>query len=118
MSSAEEVKSLSREDLLALVAQLQQQVVDLTATVEELRAENSHLQRGAKRQAAPFSRGTRTRQPKRPGRKPGQGTFSFRQAPSPEEITEPPVDVPVILEACPGCGGQLEKGAGGLRLRY
>jgi transposase len=109
MSSAEDVKSLSREDLLALVAQLQQQVVDLTATVEELRAENSHLQRGAKRQAAPFSRGTRTRQPKRPGRKPGQGTFSFRQAPSPEEITEPPVDVPVILEACPGCGGQLEQ---------
>ena len=107
MSSSENPDLLSREDLLALVAQLQRQVAELSATVEELRAENAQLQRGAKRQAAPFSRGTRTRQPKRPGRKPGQGTFSFRQAPRPEEITEPPVDVPVTLESCPGCGGRL-----------
>jgi hypothetical protein len=32
-------------------------------------------------------------QPKRPGRKPGSGTFSFRQAPRPEEIMELPVPV-------------------------
>ncbi|HZA21738.1 MAG TPA: transposase, partial [Dehalococcoidia bacterium] len=46
-------------------------------------------------------------QPKRPGRKPGSGTFSFRQAPKLEEITEPPVEVPVSQETCPGCGGRL-----------
>jgi hypothetical protein len=107
MSSSENPDLLSREDLLALVIQLQRQVAELSATVEELRAENAQIQRGAKRQDAPFSRGTRTRQPKRPGRKPGQGTFSFRQAPRPEEITEPPVNVPVTLEACPDCGGKL-----------
>jgi transposase len=89
------------------VVQLQRQVAELSATVDELRAENAQLQRGTKRQAAPFSRGTRVKQPQRPGRKPGQGTFTFRQAPSPEEITEPPVDVPVTLESCPGCGGKL-----------
>jgi transposase len=46
-------------------------------------------------------------QPKRLGRQSGQGTFSFRQTPRPEEITEPPVDVPVTLECCPRCGGKL-----------
>ncbi len=114
MSSLEDITSLSREDLVAVVAELQRQVVvlqeqvaELAGTVEELRAENARLQRGAKRQAAPFSRGTRTRQPKRPGRKPGQGTFTFRQAPRPEEITEPPVNVPVTLASCPDCGGEL-----------
>jgi transposase len=107
MSSSENPDLLSREDLLALVAELQRQVAELTAAVQELRAENAQLQRGAKRQAAPFSRGTRTSQPKRPGRKPGEGTFTFRRAPRPEEITEPPVNVPVTLEACPHCGGEL-----------
>jgi transposase len=99
---------------VALVAKLQHQVVvlqeqvaELAASLAVLRAENAQLQRSAKRQAAPFSRGTRAQAPKRPGRKPGQGTFTFRQAPSPEEITEPPVDVPVTLESCPGCGGRL-----------
>ena len=116
MSSAENLDLLSWEDLLALVAELQRQVMalqeqvaELAATVEELRGENAQLQRSAKRQAAPFSRGTRAQQPKRPGRKLGQGPFSFRQAPWPEEITEPPVDVPVTLESCPDCGGRLSE---------
>jgi hypothetical protein len=43
MNSPEDMNSLSREDLLALVAQLQQQVAELTAIVEELRTENSQL---------------------------------------------------------------------------
>jgi transposase len=47
--------------------------------------------------------------PKRPGRQPDSGTFSFRRAPRPEEITEPPVEVPVSQGACPGCGGRLEE---------
>src|ERR671919_636807 len=86
MSSLEDMESLSREELLALLAE---------------------LKRSTKRQAAPFSKGTRVSNPKRPGRKPGEGTFSFRQAPRPEEITEPPVNVPVTLECCPRCGEKL-----------
>jgi transposase len=92
---------MSREELLALVAQLQGQIADLTTTIEALRAENDKLQRNTKRQAAPFSKGSRVSQPKRPGRKPGSGAFSFRQAPQPGEITEPPVVVPVTVAACP-----------------
>ncbi len=116
MSSAEDITLLSREALLALVAQLQRQVSDLqrqltesSATIGALRAENAQLRRSTKRQAAPFSKGTRVTKPKRPGRKPGSGTFSFRKAPKPQEITEPPVDVKVTLEACPDCGGRLEE---------
>jgi transposase len=86
MTSPEDMASLSREELLALVAQLQ-----------------------SKRQATPFSKGTRTKHPTRPGRQPGEGTFSFRQAPCPEAITEPPVNVPVTLESCPTCGGELSE---------
>lgn len=98
---------LSREDLLALVAGLQRQIAELTATVEALRTELDHVKRSGKRQAAPFSRGTRVAHPKPPGRKPGTGTFRIREAPPPEAITEPPVDVQVTLHACPACGGPL-----------
>lgn len=114
MSLPEDIASLSREELLALVGEQQQQIAGLqaqleeaTTVVEKLRAEVTELQRSSKRQATPFSKGNRAQQPKRPGRKPGKGTFSFRKTPRPEEITEPPVNVPDTLEACPACGGGL-----------
>jgi transposase len=114
MSCPEDIASLSREDLRVLVTELQrqimalqEQVAQLTASNQALVTENEQLKRRVKRQAAPFSKGTRTQQPKRPGRQPGEGTFSFRQAPCPEEITELPVNVPVTLESCPDCGSKL-----------
>jgi transposase len=114
MSSPEDIASLSREELLVLVGELQgqvsvlqQQVAELTLSNQGLHAEVEQLTRQSKRQATPFSKGNRAKQPKRPGREPGKGIFSFRQAPRPEEITEPPVEVPVTLEACPSCGGRL-----------
>lgn len=107
--------ALSRDELLALVAELQRQVAalqqrvaDLTANNEALRAESEQLKRSGKRQAAPFSKGQRVSKPKRPGRKRGTGLFRYREAPPPEAITEPPVDVAVTLDACPACGGPLE----------
>ena len=107
MKLPRDITSLSREELLVLVAQLERRVAQLSASLEALQAENAQLQRSNKRQAAPFSKGDRVSKPKRPGRKPGSGTFSFRRAPRPEEITEPPVEVPVSQEPCPGCGGRL-----------
>src|SRR5918996_1308871 len=114
MDTPEDIASLRWEELRALVAEQQQQITQLqgqlakaTATIESLQVEVERLTREKKRQAAPFSKGTRVSKPKRPGRKPGEGTFSFRQAPRPEEITEPPVKVPVTLECCPRCGGKL-----------
>lgn len=107
MDTPERFASLDREELLALVTELRQQVAALTTSNAELRAEIEQLKRGGKRQAAPFSKGSRVAEPKPSGRKPGSGTFCYRVSPPPEAITEPPVDVKVILDPCPACGGRL-----------
>jgi transposase len=107
MVEPKDLPTLSREELLALVVELQRQIAELRASHEALHAEIEQLKRGGKRQAAPFSKGTRVAEPKAPGRKPGSGTFRYREAPRPEEITEPPVDVRVPVDACPACGGPL-----------
>ena len=96
-----DLDSSSREDLIRLIVDLQRQV-------EALRKEIEALRRKDKRSAAPFSKGTRKKDPKRPGRKPGQGDFSRRQPPS-AASSGPPVDVPVEETMCPFCGGRLEQ---------
>jgi len=95
-----DLAELGRDELVALILKQAAAIAALEAKVEE-------LTRSGKRQAAPFSKGTRARDPKRPGRKPGQGTFKRRQAPAPEQLSEPPVEVPVAQPACPACGGEL-----------
>ena len=96
------------DELMALVTRLQEQVAKLTAANEQLQRQLVESQRSGRRQAAPFSKGKRSDKPKRPGRKPGTGMFSYRKPPSAEEVTEPMVDVPVSGDTCPGCGGRLE----------
>jgi hypothetical protein len=95
------------------------QDLDLRAELARLRAENARLQeqlaaalaeierlrRAGKRQATPFSTGTRTSQPRKPGRKPGQGSFTYRAAPAPDSITAR-VPVPLATAVC-RCGGAL-----------
>ncbi len=103
-------------ELMALVERLQGQVARLTAANEELHSQLAGSERSGRRQAAPFSKGKRSSKPRRPGRKPGTGQFSYRKPPSADEITEPVVDVPVSGDTCPGCGGVLEHE--GVRLAY
>ena len=91
-----------------MVSRQQDQVERLTATIKELRRQLAAAQRSGKRQAAPFSKGGRTDKPRRPGRKPGMGNFSYRKPPSADELSGPPVDVSVDDDNCPGCGGVLE----------
>ena len=78
--------------------------------IERLRRENEQLRQELK--AA--GRGSRhgKRKPKadrqRPGRKAGQGPFTFRQAPADTGASsEPPIEVPVTVVQCPCCGGEL-----------
>jgi transposase len=92
------------------------QVQTLQADNARLREENAHLreeiarlQRTGKRQAAPFSREQPNPHPKPPGRKPGQGPFTHRDAPAPESFSEPLVAVPVSERVCPRCGGALQE---------
>lgn len=77
---------------------LRGRVAGLESKVEELR-------RVAKRQAAPFSRGERTENPGRPGRRPGVEYGKKAHRPPPDEVDE-------TLEAPLGdrceCGGEIE----------
>lgn len=105
---------LSRDELLVLVERLCAQVAILTHQVAalqtenaRLRAENEQLRRGNKRQATPFSKGKRVKDPKKPGRKPGEGPFRSRAAPPMEQLAGM-VEVPVTEPVCPFCGGRLE----------
>lgn len=101
--SESDLAKLDREALIALILKQAAAIAALEAKVEE-------LARSGKRQAAPFSKGARKGEPKRPGRKPGRGTFRTREAPAPEALSEPPIDVPVVEVACPRCGGDFEEG--------
>ena len=65
----------------------------------------------------PFSKGTRVANPKRPGRKPGSGPFHYREAPLPEQITAPPVDVPVTWPRAPRVGALWKRSASTAPLR-
>jgi transposase len=98
--SESDFANLDRAALIALI--LRQ-----AALIEQLRTEVEQLKRGNARQAAPFSKGKPASDPKKPGRKPGQGHFKRREAPAPEQLSEPPIDVPVHDSECPDCGGGL-----------
>ena len=102
------IQCAERDELMALIKGLQEQVAGLKAANEELQKQLVESQRGGKRQASPFSKGRRSSKPKRPGRKPGMGLFSYRKPPSADEVTEPVVEVAVSGEVCPRCGGRLE----------
>ena len=74
----------------------------LQKLLERLQAEVEELRRAGKRQAAPFARRKRVEHPKKPGRKAGQGKFSRREKPAPEQVKETKV---MELHGCPECGG-------------
>ena len=97
-----DLDSLSRDDLVRLILQQRRQIAELRKQIEELRRKDQ-------RSAAPFSKGKRKKNPKQPGRKPGEGKFSRRPAPPANASSGPPVDVPVEETRCPFCGGRLER---------
>jgi hypothetical protein len=96
-----DLDSLSRDDLIRLILELYRQNEDLRKQIEDLRRKD-------KRSAAPFSKGERKKNPKRPGRKPGQGPFTRRPEPPTNANSAPPVDVPIQETSCPFCGGTLD----------
>lgn len=98
--NATHLSALDRDALIALV-------LKLASEGEALRAEVEALKGSGKRQAAPFSKGTRVKDPKSPGRKPGQGMFQRREAPASQTLCEPAIEVPVAETACPKCGDRL-----------
>ena len=84
---------------------LQKEVADLRHQNEELQQRLSDLeaaQRRDKRQAAPFGRDQNKADPKPPGRRKGEGRFSFRPAPEKIDHTQE-----VALPVCPECFGPV-----------
>lgn len=94
--------------------QLRHQQEQLERERERLRKENEKLkqqleqaQRAHKRQAAPFSRGTRKQNPKWPGRKPGKAYGNHHRKRIPEQVDE--VIAVAAPAHCPDCGGTLQQ---------
>lgn len=96
------------------IAELEAQLHEALALIEQLRQENrrlrerlEELERAAARQAAPFRRPEAKKIPaeqrKKPGRKPGH-PGAFRT--TPQQIDEV-IDLP--LDRCPGCGGSVQQ---------
>jgi transposase len=75
-----------------------QLVISLAAQLEELR-------RAAKRQAAPFSKNSPTRNPKRPGRRPGAAYGRRACRPVPQRVDR--VVAVGLPTGCPHCGEEL-----------
>ena len=90
-------------------AALQERLAELRRENDSLKAQLDEAHRRGHRQAAPFSKGQRQKHPKRPGRKPGQGRFAFRDPPDPSAANEPPVEVCLTELICPWCGQPLEE---------
>jgi len=104
---------VAEPDLSDLIKEQAEQLARLRAELERLRRENERLRnaleaarRAGFRQAAPFSNGAPTEDPRRPGRKPGPlyGRQGRRRVPA---VVDEPYDVPVP-PACPDCGGAVE----------
>ena len=95
------------EQLEARVRQLEGQNARLEARIAQLERLLEKSTRGAKRQAAPFSKGLPKPDPKRPGRKPGAdyGKPAFRSVPPRGKINE--VHEAVLPRRCPACGGAV-----------
>lgn len=90
--------------LVARISELERQLAEAQAMIRELREQIETLQRAGKRQAVPFARRERVSEPKKAGRKKGQGKFSRREKPAKEEIT---TTKEAELGGCPDCGCEL-----------
>ena len=86
--------------------ELREQDARLATEIAALKRRLEEKERSSKRQAAPFSKGKKKANPKKPGRKPGEGKFSHGDLPTEEEITHR-VQVPLQGDRCPFCGCAL-----------
>ena len=89
---------------------LRERLEQVDEDIERLRRENEQLRKELKAAGRGSKRGRRKPKadPKRPGRKAGQGPFTFRQAPADTGASsEPPIEVAVTVGQCPCCGGEL-----------
>jgi transposase len=86
-----------------------QQAAAYEKRIAELLARVEAVERSAKRQAAPFSKGPPKKKPRKPGRKSGEqhGDHGHRPPPDPATVDEI-LDAP-LPDGCPNCGGDVDE---------
>jgi transposase len=87
MPSAEEILQENAE-LRRRVAEQERQIASLKRHIEDLQKRVEELRRRGKRQAAPFSKGKPSEDPKRPGRKAGEPYGQQATRALPERVDE------------------------------
>lgn len=102
-------KRLKERD--AEVSDLRRQLEQSQKENDRLRSENEQLREELKAAGryhhSATSPGKRKKRRKRPGRRAGQGQFTFRKSPAGAATDASPVEVPVTITQCPCCGGEL-----------
>jgi transposase len=76
----------------------------LREQLDRLHQRLAKWERAGKRQATPFARRKHTSDRKKPGRKAGQGRFSYRAKPTADQVDETKES---RVDGCPECGGRL-----------
>jgi len=97
-------ETLDRASLLDRIAELECALAEAQAVIRGLQEQIEALQRAGKRQAVPFARRERVAEPKKAGRKKGEGTFKRREKPTQEEVNHTKL---AELSGCPSCGCAL-----------
>ena len=97
------------EDREAEVRDLRDQLDQAQDEIDRLRQENEQLRKELKAAGRGKSRRQKRKAKRnRPGRKAGQGRFTYRDAPPAGAASGPLQPVPVTTTQCPCCGGELE----------
>jgi transposase len=105
MRSPERKEDPKIRELLEIIEKQQKQIERLEQMVQQQQEEIDLLKRIGKRQAAPFARRHWVEQPKRPGRRAGQGKFAHRELPRVVKSLE---TKEAKLHGCPECGNRLQ----------
>jgi len=112
------MEGFTQEDLRRRLKEWEAEVSDLRRQLEQSQTENDRLRReneqlreelkaAGRRPHSATNPGKRKKRRKRPGRRAGQGQFTFRNSPAGAATHTPPVEVPVSITQCPCCGGEL-----------
>jgi DNA-directed RNA polymerase subunit RPC12/RpoP len=90
-------------ELRRRVAEQERQIASLKRQIEDLKKQVEELRRRGKRQAAPFSKGEPSEDPKSPGRKAGDQYGQQATRSRPEQVDETiEVECPLYCEHCQG----------------
>jgi transposase len=108
--SKADLEKLDTASLIKLLLQAFDKIQALETELEKLKRKNA-------RQTAPFSRNQVNAKPKSPGRKKGEGNFTYKTPPAPTEVTTI-VAVPLLEPNCPKCGVELPSQSSGTRVAF